>query len=179
MTAKQQGFTLIEIMLVLVVIGVMASMLAVSLGDNAQKQLDREARRLQVSLQMVADEAVMQGGEFALAIGRDASKDSNGYQFLLLDPERLVWSALNDKLFAFHPLSSAISIDVALAGGDDPQFSRQLERLQSLDNQQGPEPLLLLLSSGEITPFVITLNHQELSEPVRLASDGISGVELR
>ncbi len=174
--ARTRGFTLIEIMLVMVVMAVMASLLVVSIGDNPQKRLDREARRLQASLQMVAEEAVLQGVEFSLAMGSDV--DAQGYLFLMLDIENYVWLPSVEKLMAFHPLDTQITMEVELDGANDPQFKRQVERLQALDKQQGPEPLLLLLSSGEMTPFIITLSHAELSSSVRLISDGISGVEL-
>ena len=176
--SRPRGFTLIEMMLVLVVISVMASMLAVSIGDNSQKLLDREARRLQTSLQMVADEAVMQGVEFSLAMGTDTTDETPGYQFLRLDTESLAWLPSVEKLLAFHPLDPNISLQVSLQGANDTEFERQVERLQSLGKQQGPEPLLLLLSSGEMTPFIITLSHSDLTNNVRLASDGVSGVEL-
>ena len=54
-----RGFTLIELMVVLVVISVMLGLATVSLDTNPAKELQREGRRLQAVLQMAADEAVI------------------------------------------------------------------------------------------------------------------------
>ena len=174
-----RGFTLLEIMLVLVVLSVMTGMLVVSLGDNPAKLLDREARRLQVVLEMAAEEAVMQGVEFSLALASDDELQTEGYQFLFLNPKDQSWTELAQKPFLYHPLDSSISMDINLPEDSGNEvFAQQVALMQNLDRGQSLVPLLLLLSSGELTPFVITLNHKDLSESVRVESDGISGIEL-
>jgi general secretion pathway protein H len=173
------GFTLLEIMLVLAVMSVMTGMLLVSLGDNAARQLDREAGRLQLVLDMATDEAVMQGLEFSLALVSDDVNSTEGYQFLFLNPENQRWTALTEKPFFYHPLDASVSMDISLREeSDNPLFGQQAALMRSLNKTQSLVPSLLLLSSGELTPFVITLRHKDLRDPVSIGSDGISGVEL-
>lgn len=76
----QQGFTLIEVMVVIVIIAVMAAMIVVSvtLGDP-RRELTKEAERLRTVLALAAEEAVIQQVELG------AELTESGYQFLKWD----------------------------------------------------------------------------------------------
>jgi general secretion pathway protein H len=175
-----RGFTLIELMLVLVVVSIMASLLVVSINDNPAKQLDREAVRLRSVLEMASEEALMQGLEISLAV-TTSSEGVDGYQFLLLDPDELTWQASDDKPFSFHPLHADISMQVVPADGltQSSRFDRQMDQLQRLKSEERWTPLLLFLSSGENTPFIITLEHGAFDGQVSIRSDGLSGVNIK
>ena len=174
------GFTLIELMLVLVVVSIMASLLVVSINDNPAQQLDREAVRLRSVLEMASEEALMQGLEISLAVS-ESPEGIGGYQFLLLDPDDLTWQDSEDKPFNFHPLHTDISMHVVPTDvlSQSPQFDRQIQQLQKLKSEKRWKPLLLFLSSGENTPFVITLEHSAVDGQVSISSDGMSGVNIK
>jgi general secretion pathway protein H len=74
---RPAGFTLIEVMVVIVIIGVMATMIVVSvtLGDP-QRELRTEAERLRTVLALAAEEAVIQQVELG------AEFTESGYRFL-------------------------------------------------------------------------------------------------
>lgn len=78
--ARERGFTLIEVMVVIVIIGVMASMIvvSVSLGDP-RRELMHEADRLRAVLSLAAEEAVIQQVELG------AEFTESGYRFLKWD----------------------------------------------------------------------------------------------
>jgi general secretion pathway protein H len=176
---RSKGFTLIEIMLVLVVISVMASLLVLSISDNPAKQLEQEARRMQAILQLAADEALMQGVEIALARAADPQQATEGYQLLVFDLQQQQWQPLEDKPFLYHPLPSNISMEISLRSeAATPLFQQQISKLQQLGGAQQFQPLLLLLSSGEITPFDIRFSHAASSAVASLACDGVSEIEL-
>lgn len=77
---RQRGFTMIEVLVVIVIIGVMASMIVVSitLGDP-RRELLREAERLRTVLALAAEEAVIQQVELG------AEFTESGYRFLKWD----------------------------------------------------------------------------------------------
>lgn len=77
---RLSGFTLIEVLVVIVIIGVMASMIvvSVSLGDP-RRELTREAERLRAVLALAAEEAVIQQIELG------AEFTESGYRFLKWD----------------------------------------------------------------------------------------------
>jgi general secretion pathway protein H len=170
---QQRGFTLIEIMLVLVVISVMAGLATVALGPNPYKELAREARRLQAVLQMAADEAVLQGAQWALAL------PEQGYQFLVFDSEKFTWNSIDKEPFNVYQLDQAITLALSIEGEQfDPEALEQIQRMQALNKDQALQPVLLLLSSGEITPFSITLRNPDLDGGITLISDGVSPIEF-
>lgn len=170
------GFTLIEMMIVLVVIGIMASMLSFVIADNPSRQLEREADRLLAILNMAADEALLQGNEYSLAAAE--YEDATGYQILSLTLTDNTWQSFNQKPFGFYPLAESISLTVELDEKiliDQQSIGEQIEKLQQVDKNY--QPLLILFSSGEITPFELILRHSEVEQAIILHSDGVSGIE--
>jgi general secretion pathway protein H len=145
-----------------------------NLSPSPQQQLNREAKRLQAVLQFAADEAVMQGQELALAL------PEQGYQILGFNPQELAWQALEDKEFKAYQLPSAISLQLSLQ--DQALSDTERQQLQKLKKQQRnelPVPVIVLLSSGEITAFEFRLSSAAINSESIIYSDGFNGVALR
>lgn len=60
MKKLQTGFTLLELLLVVVIVSVIASLAVLSVGDRRTKQLHNQAQKLEALLNWLADEAVFQ-----------------------------------------------------------------------------------------------------------------------
>lgn len=73
------GFTLIEVLVVVLIITVMIAVASVNLLRGPEDQVREEAERLALLLQTAQQEAVLQGQVLAFSAGRD------GYRFLRLD----------------------------------------------------------------------------------------------
>lgn len=173
-----RGFTLIEIMLVLVVISVMASMLALSIGDSPVRQLEREAKRVQAVLQMAADEAQMQGVELALSLTDNPDQEASGYLFLQFDIDQQQWQPLTGKPFGLFEFSEDISVELQLkSDGQSDVYQQQLSLLTKMTGESSYSPQVLLFSSGEMTPFELSFRHPQSSVVIKLISDGVSGIE--
>lgn len=179
------GFTLIEMLLVLVVIGVTLGLVAISLHPNPATQLDREARRLRAVLNEASEEAVSQGVEIALALSNDPNTGQSQYQLLVLDPEKQVWTkptfdGPQKGIWSNHILNRHVRLELTLEGRQ--LNARQLDQMARVRGLASPDklrPSILLLSSGTMTPFTLRLSLRDGDYHVSLVSDGISGVELQ
>lgn len=167
------GFTLIEMMVVLVIIASMAGLLVMGFKDSPEQRLRREADDLAALLNVAADEAVMRSMELGLAI------DTEGYRFVYFDLEKKQWLAVAEKTLGPHLFPDTISVSIALDG--ERLDEQSLERIRALSERSDDDrlrPMLLLLSSGEVTPFTLTLGYGETFSVV-VSSDGVNPVSVQ
>lgn len=142
------GFTLLELMVVLVLIGIIFSFAVLSFGgDDLAEAMERETHRLATLVSLANDEAILRGEEFAIRFTDD------GYDFLVLTASG--WQAtVDDHLLKPHHLPAGIFMRVEV-DGDPPGLGGPDE--DSGDDEDDEEvaiiPQVFILSSGEMTPF--------------------------
>lgn len=170
---KQQGFTLLELILVIAVIGLIMSVVSYNvIGRDPADDVEQETRKLQVLFDMASDYAVLNQKQLGLRID---DKDMT-YEFVALNDEQK-WRAIdNQTIFALHELPEFVSIELVLDDlpwqTEDSLFdSRVFDETLSVSNEgvqigkeediEPPPPQILLLSSGEITPFELLLIYDE------------------
>ena len=141
----QRGFTLMELLVVMVLIGVVAGLASLSIGDGAARQLRSEAERLAATLRLARDELLITGeSDRALGLRRD------GYSFLelvVLDDNTREWHALVDPQLGHRVFERGLL---------EAQLEVDGERT-SLPQTGGWEPHIRLGNTGEMTPALITL----------------------
>jgi len=135
---KINGFTLIEIMVVMVIIGVILSFVTLSVGnDSLTRKMAQESQRLTYLLKLAHQEAVMKSQEMGLSFSK------NGYEFYRFQNEKWQLIQNNDKIFQARKIPSIIQVNLLISG-------------QAVDMGDAKDsPQLLILSSGELTPFEI------------------------
>lgn len=172
-TARARGFTLLEILVVLVIVAVLAGLLVFSYQDNPQQRLRREAAALAALLNVAAEEAVMRSVELGLIIGDE------GYRFVYFDTVRRRWEPVSEKPLLERTFDEPLTVSFELDGERMTERERELIRqFATRTPNEEDRPLLLLLSSGEITPFSLTLEYDEANR-VTLHSDGFSPVTVQ
>src|SRR5690606_36062231 len=174
-----RGFTLLELLVVLVIVAVMAGLLVFGAQDSPARQLQREARALAALINTAADEAVSRSIEIGLVLGEQ------GYRFVYFDPETKRWQPLQRPPLAEHRFDERYAVGFQLDGERLDENARK--RLQQFIasgvsdteadlSDDDNKPLLLMMSSGEITPFVLTLTNDVAAYTLR--SDGFNAVEV-
>lgn len=153
-TRRQTGFTMIELMVVLVIVGILVSFVGLTVGgDKRGEQLHREAQRLVALLQMASEEAVMRSEEFAI---RFNEKD---YEFMILRDSKWVPIA-DDHSLRLRLLPEGVELKLELDDNLPP----------SLMAEEADLPQVFLLSSGEMTPFELTLRAPETETQYRITA---------
>lgn len=158
------GFTLLEVMLVLLLIGILASAVVMSFSsDSREEQLQQETEQFQQVFQFVAEQAMMKQQEWGLYT------EPSGYAFMYYDGEK--WHLAAEPKSLRRTLPDNIRLQLELDGlpGAETNLLSKLEWEQGDDEQQQDEktpvlPKVFILSSGEISPFkLIFVENSELS----------------
>jgi general secretion pathway protein H len=112
LSKKINGFTLIEIVVVIVIIGVILSFATLSIGSGGLEQkLEQEAQRLASLLQLASQEAILQSKEMGVFF------ETDGYRFYVLTSKK--WQALTESDDIFRPRQLPFGLQIAL------QFPKQ------------------------------------------------------
>lgn len=157
-----RGFTLLELMVVLVIISVILTFATLTTGgDPRAEQLRRETRRLAALLEMASEEAVLSSQQLAVRFSEE------GYQFMVLQGGQ--WLPLSgDPVLGARTLPEGIQLRLELEDNPPP----------SLITEDSDLPQVFLLSSGEMTPFVVTLSAPESERRFLVKADLLGQLEL-
>lgn len=167
--SRTHGFTLLEVMLVLLLMGLAAGYVMFNaFGASKTDLLKSQASRLQVLTDMASDYAVLNQQQLGLRIEEQDSQ----YVFLYLDEDD-EWQRIEDEeIYEPHtlpePFTFTLNLDNLPWDSEDRLFDREIfdEGLSVSDDaveigedeQQVKPPQILIMSSGEITPFTLTFN---------------------
>ena len=140
-----KGFTLIEIMVVIVIVAVLISAVALSFPPVGDKLLKENADRFSALISLAQDEAILQSTELAVEI------TPTGYSFYQnIDNS---WVTFSSTPFSKRELPAEISTKLYLDGISI-----------NLKDRDENKPQVVILSSGEMTPFIYTLQFKQQSE---------------
>lgn len=155
-----KGFTLLEVLAVMVIIGIMLTFVTLSPGgDRRAEEMQREAQRLVALLQLASEESLMRSEQLALRI------NETDYAFMILTNGR--WLLLDDDR-PLRPREMPAGIELHLElqenqpSGLAAEEGKESPGLATKESEQPPQ--VLLMSSGEITPFELTLSAEETEQ---------------
>ncbi|MFV8572558.1 type II secretion system minor pseudopilin GspH [Marinobacter sp. SBS5] len=159
------GFTLIEILVVLIIVGLLASLAVFSMGGNSQqRELESHVRELYLLMQTASEQAVLNNLELGLLLEED------GYRFVAFQDESGEWKPSGERLFNQRTLPEWMTVS-QFVESDAPRLASAEDKLR---------PTIVFFSSGENTPFEIEFTIGNDSDLIHtLASDGVSQLEWR
>jgi len=174
--ASLRGFTLLELLVVLVIIGVMVAMVTLSTNVLGQdSQVEEETRKFWAVLRQAREEAELQSIDLAVFVG------STEYEFLRFDNRRNEWRQVaDDTLYAPRTLPAGLRFRIWMEGRELVLKPGLPDRSKKDENQKWP-PQLTVLSSGDVAPFELQLERDNAPALWRMTSqvDGDLRVEQR
>ena len=181
----QRGFTLLEVMVVVLIVGVMATFASLSIGSRVNEdKLESEARRAEAIIRLASEEAEAKGVEIGLRF------TEGGYRLLTLDSARQWQDYEIGGPLRRRTLQGPFGVDLLVDGKPirlppelTPQQEKELAESAELKGQRENDaqlltPQVLLLSSGEITPFILQLTAPGLPASYRIEADALGRITL-
>ena len=176
---RSPGFTLIEVLVVLVIAGVLFSVLVLSFGAvGNDRDLQRDARRLGSLLELAGEEAELQGRDFGVEFIR------NGYRFVEYDPIFERWGdILGDDILRVRTMSEGTEIELFIEDRRIELADEVADTGSADDEDDGPlldkyAPHGLLMSSGDLSPMVIDVVRRTDDARYRITIDVDSSIEV-
>lgn len=160
---RQYGFTLLEVMVTVVLIGIIASFAVLSMrGSNVEEHTIREAQRLTALIKLNRQEAILQGEQ------RGVRFTETGYTFLTQGQDGQWSPSADSSLQNAQQLPSGFKLKLWIEG--EPV---------NLNAKPDNLPQVWLLSSGEITEFSVSLRFsEEDNQEYRLSGDPTGHLNL-
>lgn len=142
----RQGFTLLELLVVLVIVGIMLGFVTFNAMPSERQALQNEAQRIALLLQLARDEAIVRNRPIAFDV------DPYRYRFLILD-ENNTWQILErDDMLREREFKRApvrLSIDPPIIGQNNSNSIRIIFGREPVD-----KPFVLGLSLGDATVLI-------------------------
>jgi general secretion pathway protein H len=176
--ARQRGFTLLEIMIVVVIIGLMAVGLMLSVGITGRDtDLEKESERAFALIKYAREKAELQTREFGLYCG------DHDYQFVTFDPRKQIWRPVDeDDALRARKLPEGLKLrlvvegrEVVLKAPDEKKAKKSKEELEK--EQRAFQPHIMLFSNGDLTSFALTVERDDPVRSVTIATTDKGAVE--
>ena len=175
-----RGFSLIEILVVIVIIAIVSGIALLSLGLLGEdRELETEARRLASLVEVAQDEATMQGREFGLEFM------TTSYRFVEYDPLINQWGELLfDDMFRQRDLPEDVEFELFLEGQrvlldmDPTEIEEPDEDALVKDATQTYAPHVLIFSSGDVTPFELLITRRLGNHTVVMEGNLLGQIEI-
>lgn len=169
------GFTLVELLVVLLIIGLGVSLVSLQVGTNRGRELHNEASVFATQGRLLVEEAVLSGSQWGIDVFRSQQdgKERIGYRYLQL--QRDGWQPAAPRDFEPEILfAPATAVLLELEGAEVVIEEKQLPPKKtpekkdedqdddknedvSANDDEALKPEIVLYSSREVTPFVLTL----------------------
>ncbi|MNM44637.1 putative type II secretion system protein H precursor [compost metagenome] len=161
---QARGFTLVEVLVVVVIMGVLAGAVMLAGGARGDAyQLREEAERFGTVVRLVADEAVLDNREYGIQLS------TQGYGIRRHDGRSGRWLPVPD--WAPHRLPAGMQFSIAVEGAP--------LQLPNADTGDERPPQILLSSSAQWTPFHARIHAGEGSaRGYRIDSDGMNDPQV-
>ncbi len=157
--ADSAGFTLIEIMVVVVIIGVVAALMVLSFTlTGRDRELEKESDRLFALFTYAREQAELQTREYGVLFQDD------GYEFLTYDVRRAIWRGVpDDEALVARRLPEGLGVKLTVE-------ARPVVLTRPKDARD-KTPQVMIFSNGDLTSFAATLEREGGLRSVTVTQD--------
>jgi general secretion pathway protein H len=177
---RERGFTLIELMVVVLIIGLMAAGIVLSVGVTGRDtELEKESERAFQLIKYVREKAELQTREYGLYCG------DHDYQFVTFDPRKQIWRPVDeDDALRARQLPEGLKLrlivegrEIVLKAPDDKEKQKKKSKEELEKELRAFQPHVMLFSNGDMTSFALTVWREEPVRSVTIASTDKGAVE--
>jgi general secretion pathway protein H len=165
--APHAGFTLIEILVVVVIIGVITAGLLLSVSlTGRDRELEKESDRLQALFTYAREQAELQTREYGVMFQDD------GYQFLAYDNRTAAWrEVFEDDSLAARKLPDGLDFKLSVD-------ARPVVLTKPKDSHD-KTPQVMIFSNGDLSTFAATMERDGGTKSVTLTQDDKGAIILQ
>jgi general secretion pathway protein H len=147
---------------VVAIIGLMVQAVTLSMGAlGNDREIEQETGRLRSLIDLLREEALMQSRDYGVMF------TETGYRIYVFDYRELEWAVPQaDRLLEPYALRPQLAMTLSLDGRNVP-----LPRDFDSQDVENAEPQIMLLSSGEVTPFTIEMERDGIPGRFELTAE--------
>lgn len=173
----ERGFSLLELLVVVLIIGLGVAIVSFSVGTNRPQALRNDARDFANYMAQVEDEAVLSHDTWGVQLYRETDADSGGeriaYRYLRLTDQGWKPDAPQDIPRGGH-FGDNVTATLEVEGTE-----QLLEPLPQADKRDAKKlQPTIWLTAGEVTPFVLRLRFVGDSDGPSVRSDPLGRIAL-
>jgi len=165
----ERGFTLVEIMAVVFIVGLMIGLAAITIGGHSDRLMENEVQRLFQKIRLASEEAENSNSEYGMG-----PSNKNGYQFYRFDEQLMSWKKVDDGFFKSVELDEGYKLlfDTSETPLDLSKFFGKVKSIkgQKFGDKEQDSPKIIFLSDGQTTPFKLTISNRNLSKKIFVVS---------
>jgi len=147
---KDAGFSLLELLVVIVIIGIAISFATLAFGDNQAERMSHKSQQLAALVELAKEEAIFNSQELGLLFTKES------YSFYKLETvkdkenkSKTVWQSVEgDRILSKRTLPDGLTYELFLEGTKVNFSASKLDEIT---------PHVFILSDGSISPFDLIL----------------------